>query len=335
MAGNAKQKVKILYLMKILLEETDELHPLTMQQILAKLDGYNISAERKSLYNDIENLRLFGIDIEKTNQRTCGYYVAGRNFELPELKLLVDAVQSSKFITHKKSTELIRKISQLTSVYEASGLQRQVYMANRIKTMNESIYYNVDYIHSAIAQGKQISFRYFEWVVDFAQPEKVRRQFRKNGQAYKVSPWALTWDDENYYMVAFDGESGKIKHYRVDKMSAMQVLEENREGKTCFEQFDLAVYAQRMFGMYGGQEEKVTLKLHNDLIGVVIDKFGSALSVSPCDDEHIYVKLKVAVSPPFIGWLLGFGTQVMVVEPQSLVQNVQNTLQDILKNYCK
>ena len=255
--------------MKILMEETDELHPLTIKELVTKLDQYNIQAERKSLYNDIENLRSFGIDIEKNNARACAYYVANRSFELPELKLLVDAVQSSKFITHKKSTELIHKIGQLTSVYEARQLKRQVYITNRIKTVNECIYYNVDYIHNAIAQDKQITFQYFEWVVDFQQPEKVRKQFRKNGEFYCVSPWALSWDDEKYYLVAFDSATNQIKHYRVDKMSSIALLEQPRQGKECFQQFDLAVYSQKVFGMYGGKEEKITLKLKNSLVGVM------------------------------------------------------------------
>lgn len=220
--------------MKILMEETDELHPLTIKELVTKLDQYNIQAERKSLYNDIENLRSFGIDIEKNNARTCAYYVASRSFELPELKLLVDAVQSSKFITHKKSTELIHKIGQLTSVYEARQLKRQVYITNRIKTVNECIYYNVDYIHNAIAQDKQITFQYFEWVVDFQQPEKVRKQFRKNGEFYCVSPWALSWDDEKYYLVAFDSATNQIKHYRVDKMSSIALLNTHAKGKNVF-----------------------------------------------------------------------------------------------------
>ncbi len=333
MSGNANQKMKILYLMKIFLDETDEAHPLTIKELVAKLDRYNIQAERKSLYNDIEHLRLFGIDIEKTSAGVCAYYVAGRTFELPELKLLADAVQSSRFITHKKSTELIRKIGRLTSVYEARRLNRQIYLANRVKTMNESIYYHVDHIHSAIEQNRQITFRYFEWVVDFQQPEKVRRQFRKNGEAYCVSPWALSWDDENYYLIAFDNDSGQIRHYRVDKMASIALLDKPRCGQVHFQQFDLGVYAQKMFSMYGGREETVTLKLQNELIGVILDRFGSQISISKCDNEHIYVRLRAVVSPPFIGWLVSLGSRVTVTEPASLVQAVQGTLKDILKAY--
>ncbi len=303
MAKTANQKLKILYLMKILMEETDEQHPLTIKALVSKLGQYNIRSERKSLYSDIENLRLFGIDIEKINTPICAYYVASRSFEMPELKLLVDAVQSSKFITHKKSTDLIRKIEHLTSIHEAQKLQRQVYISNRIKSLNECIYYNVDYLHEAIAQNKQIKFQYFEWVVNFNQPEKVSKQFRKEGERYCVSPWALSWDDEKYYLVAFDSEANCIKHYRVDKMAAIEIQENVREGKVHFEQFDLAVYSQKIFGMYGGQEEQITLKLANELVGVVLDKFGSQISISKCDEDHIFVKIKVAVSPPFIGWL--------------------------------
>ena len=168
------------------------------------------------------------------------------------------------------------------SVYEARQLKRQVYITNRIKTVNECIYYNVDYIHNAIAQDKQITFQYFEWVVDFQQPEKVRKQFRKNGEFYCVSPWALSWDDEKYYLVAFDSATNQIKHYRVDKMSSIALLEQPRQGKECFQQFDLAVYSQKVFGMYGGKEEKITLKLKNSLVGVMLDKFGNHISISKC-----------------------------------------------------
>lgn len=333
MSKNANQKLKILYLMRILLDETDEHHPLTLKELASKLDQYNIQAERKSLYNDIENLRTFGIDIEKINTPTCAYYVASRSFELPELKLLVDAVQSSKFITHKKSSQLIRKIERLTSIHEARELQRQVYISNRIKTPNECIYYNIDYLHEAIAQDKRIKFRYFEWVVNFDQPEKISRQFRKNGGWYCVSPWALSWDDEKYYLVAFDGEADRIKHYRVDKMAAIEIQEQSREGKKSFEQFDLAVYTQKIFGMYGGEEEQVTLKLANGLIGVVLDKFGTNVSISKCDEEHFFVKIKVAISPPFIGWLAGFEDQAVIVEPESLATRVRHTLTKALAQY--
>ena len=210
MGGN--QKIKILYLMNILLENTDDLHGLTLDEITEKLSAYGIDAERKTLYDDFEVLRTFGMDIDKRKEsKLVRYYVLSRNFELSELKLLVDAVQSSKFITRKKSLELIKKLEQFSSVYQAQQLNRQVYVANRIKTMNESIYYTVDEIHEAISANKKISFQYFRW------NEKKEKVLSHDGKIYSVSPFALTWDDENYYMIAYDSEVEKIKHFRVDK----------------------------------------------------------------------------------------------------------------------
>lgn len=210
MAKSSNQKLKLIYLMKILMEYTDEKHSLTMEEIKSKLQLYDISAERKSLYNDIENLRLYGLDIIGTKEdRTYSYYIGNRQFELAELKLLVDCVQSAKFITEKKSNVLIKKIEELASRYEAMQLQRQVFVAGRVKTMNESIYYNVDRIHSAIADNFQITFQYFQWNVD------KKMKLRHNGIWYIVSPWSLSWDDENYYLIAYDSVEHIIKHFRV------------------------------------------------------------------------------------------------------------------------
>ena len=187
--------------MQILLRYSDEEHPVPQAEISERLNAYGIQADRKSIYDDIKALNEFGLGIENRRSKPSGFYVAERNFELPELKLLVDAVQSSKFITAKKSNELIRKLENLTSVYEAKNLQRQVYVGNRIKTMNESIYYNVDEIHQAISQNRMIRFHYYEWT-----PEK-KMHLRRNGKIYEISPWGLSWDDENYYMVGYDNDA--------------------------------------------------------------------------------------------------------------------------------
>ena len=213
MSKSSNQKLKLIYLMKILLERTDETHGITMPEIIDALAAYDISAERKSLYNDIENLRVYGLDIIGTQEdRTYSYHIGNRQFELAELKLLVDSVQSAKFITAKKSNELIKKIEGLASKYEASQLHRQVFVAGRVKTMNESIYYNVDRIHTAIAENSRITFQYFQWNVD------KKMELRHDGALYDVSPWSLSWDDENYYLIAYDSSEGMIKHFRVDKM---------------------------------------------------------------------------------------------------------------------
>ena len=218
MSKSSNQKLKLIYLLKIFNEETDEEHGLTMPEIIMRLSSYGVKAERKSIYDDIEELCLAGYDIEKeTSGNRTLYYFADRRFELPELKLLVDAVQSSRFITRKKSEKLIGKIEGLASRYDARRLSGNVHVANRIKNMNESIYYIIDDIQRALTEDKKITFKYFRWN---ARGEK---ELRHDGQLYKVSPWALTWDDENYYLVAYDDSSEMIKHYRVDKMISMDV----------------------------------------------------------------------------------------------------------------
>lgn len=327
MAKSSNQKLKILYLMKIMLENTDDRHCLTINQIIEKLNAYGVSAERKSLYDDFEALRVFGVDIEKKLGKTVGYYVACRDFELPELKLLVDAVQSSKFITRKKSEELIRKIESFTSKYEASQLQRQVYVANRIKTMNESIYYIVDDINSAIADNLQISFKYFDW------NEKKEKVLRHDEKLYTVSPWALTWDDENYYMIAFESESNKIKHYRVDKMVGITVLSKNRDGEKEFKNFDMALYSKKTFGMFGGEDTEVTLICKNELAGIIIDRFGRDVPFRNIDEEHFEITAKVAVSPLFLTWLMNFGADIKIVSPQNVIEEFKNIAKAALSPY--
>ena len=260
MARFPNQKLKLLYLMRYLLDNTDGDHIVSISQIIEYLESNGVSAERKSIYGDIEALRLFGLDIERTDTgRNSGYYIASREFELPELKLLVDSIQSSKFITHKKTSELIKKIETLTSIYEARSLQRQVYVTGRVKTMNESIYYNVDEIHSAISNNQKIQFKYFEYTVT------KERRLRKNGDYYVVSPYALTWDNANYYLLAYDSQAGIIKHYRVDKMSDMSLMEELREGQEEFDKIDMAVHSRKVFGMFSGEEQTVQLRFSNHL----------------------------------------------------------------------
>lgn len=326
-AGN-NQKLKILYLMKILLEKTDEAHSITMTEILESLEAYGISAERKSIYNDIQNLCSYGLDIigEKTD-KAYSYRVVSRQFELAELKLLVDSVQSAKFITAKKSNELIKKIEGLASKYEASQLQRQVYTMERIKTSNESIFYNVDNIHQAIASNVQIRFQYFNW------DENKKQVLRKDGAFYQVSPWALSWDDENYYLVAFDSAEDKIKHFRVDKMLRIELLADRREGKSSFQRFDMGVYAKKMFGMFSGEEETVKILCKNELAGVMIDRFGKDVMMVQADQEHFYVNVKVAVSRQFLGWVIALGDGAKIVGPESVVLKVKEEIERLIGQY--
>jgi len=319
-------KLKILYLMDILLNKTDENHIMTATDLCAALKEYDVSAERKSIYNDIAALQEYGMDIVQQKGANAGYYVASRDFELAELKLLVDAVQSSKFITSKKSQELISKLESLTSKYEAQQLQRDVFIYNRPKTYNETIYYNVDKIHNAIHSNAKIAFNYAEWTV------KKKLKLKKDGAVYKVSPWALTWDDENYYLIAYDEDADAIKHYRVDKMQATQVLDENRVGKDRFVDFDLAAFAKKTFAMYGGREEKVTLVCPARLAGVIIDRFGQDIIMVP-EGESFYVKLPVIVSQQFFGWLTGLGGEIKIKSPENVKNEYREYLEEIIKNY--
>ena len=330
MAKGNNQKLKIIYLMKILLEKTDEEHSITMPEIIAELESYGISAERKSIYSDIENLRVFGMDIiGEQRDRTFYYHVGNRQFELAELKLLVDSVQSAKFITVKKSNELIKKIEGFASKYEASQLQRQVYVSGRIKAMNESIYYNVDKIHTAIGANSKITFQYFQWDVN------KKMVLRRNGALYEVSPWALSWDDENYYLIAFDSKEDKIKHFRVDKMLHIEVKNERREGKGRFQKFDMAAYAKKTFGMFGGEEQTVKLLCDNAFAGVMIDRFGKDIFMVPVDDSHFTVSVNVAVSRQFLAWVFALGEGVKIVEPQSVVEQMKEEVGRLMRQYSE
>lgn len=328
MAKGANQKLKLLYLMKILLENTDEEHGMTMPEILSELAQYDVTAERKSIYSDIELLRVYGLDVvmEKKDRKTY-YQVVSRDFELAELKLLVDAVQSSKFITAKKSRDLIGKLEKIASRYEANQLQRQVYVHGRIKTMNESIYYNVDDIHRAIANNTKITFHYYQWNV------KKEMELRRDGRLYEVSPWALSWDDENYYLVAYDEEEGMLKHFRVDKMRDIAVLSEKRAGKEAFGNLDMAAYSKARFAMYGGEEKTVHIECENRFAGVMIDRFGNDVKMRPSDEEHFVVNVEVAVSAPFVGWIIALGDGVEVIGPEEVIEEIRKQGERICRTY--
>lgn len=328
MPKGTKQKLKLVYIIKYLLENTDENHKVTMSDILKYLESYDITAERKGIYNDIEAVRELGIEVigEKIGKNFY-YYVADRDFEMAELKLLVDAIQSSKFITEKKSAELIKKLGSLVSVHEAKQLQRQVYVSGRAKTLNESIFYNIDAIHTAIATNKKISFQYFQWNI------KKEMELRRNGVFYEVSPWALLWEDENYYLVGFDSMNQEIRHYRVDKMLKISELDLARDGKEYFEKLNVADYTKKNFGMFAGEEQMVKLEVHNRLIGVMIDRFGTDVMIIPADKEHFRVNVRVSVSNQFLGWIFGLGSDVRILGPDEVVNKMKAELKKTMEQY--
>ena len=320
------QKLKLIYLARIFEERTDRYHGLTLAEISSALAEYSISAERKSLYDDIEALRLCGYDIKVTRDSHVRYYLDTRRFDLAELRLLADAVQSSKFITSKKSRELTGKLGELGSKYEASQLKRLDASSSRIKTENEEIYNNIVTLHNAIAENKKISCNYFEWNAH------KQRILRKNGDSYLLSPQALVWDDEFYYLVAYDNDAQKLKHFRVDKMIRVKMLDEKRDGQAVSEDFDPAAYSKRVFNMYGGEPANVRILADNSLAGVVIDRFGTDVTFLNHGDRFEFCA-KVMISPTFFSWVLGFGNKMKILSPDDVAKRAAELAAEIVELY--
>ena len=328
MPKGTNQKFKLYRLAQLMLEQTDDEHYITMPEILAGLGNYGITADRKSIYQDLKDLEVLGIEVEgEPDGKGYHYHVVSRPFELPELKLLVDVIQSSRFITEKKTNALIRKLEKLVSRYEANRLQRQVFVSGRIKTMNESIYYAVDTIHNAISDNKKIRFQYYQWNV------KKEMVLRRGGAFYEISPWGLSWDSENYYLVGFDSEAGEIRHYRVDKMLRIQMTDKAREGKEHFRKLDMADYAKKSFGMFGGEEKTVKLLVDHQLAGVIVDRFGKDVHMIPVDEKHFTVSVTVMVSSQFLGWIFSLGEKVEILGPEEVKEQMRREGERLLKQY--
>ena len=326
MPGSTNQRMKLLYLMKILLEKTDEQNPMSVAEIITALNAYDIQAERKSIYSDIELLRQFGLDIVTQRSKKTGYFIAQRQFELPELKLLVDAVQSSRFITKKKSDELIKKLSSLTSNEQAKLLRRQVYVANRAKALNETIYYSIDQIHYAISEHKKIVFKYFDYDVNKNQV------FRKQGKLYTVTPVALCWSDDKYYLITYSEKFESFTHYRVDRMSSVNALDEPGD-KFDKSSFNIADYAKRVFGMFDGEVVRAKLSFHNSLVNVVLDHFGKDVRMISSGEGWFDISVDVSVSPVFLAWVFNFGDQALIKQPDSLIEKMKELIEKNRKHY--
>lgn len=328
MPKGTNQKLKLYYLSRIMTEKTDDEHVLTMPEIQRHLEEYGVTADRKTLYDDLEALRVLGIDvIGEKDGRGYVYHVGRKQFEIAELKLLVDAIQSSKFITQKKSEELIRKLTGLASDYEALQLKRQVVVQGRVKTMNESIYYIVDDIHNAITNNKCIRFEYLRWNLQ-------KQMERRRDTLYEVSPWALMWEDENYYLIAFDAMKDKIKHYRVDKIRSISIVDEKRQGREHFRKFDIAAYARINFGMFGGEKVRVKLEFCNHMIGVLLDRFGKDIPISPSEKEGwSATNVDVALSSQFLGWIFSLGTSVRIAGPEKVVARYAEEIRVLSQMY--
>lgn len=325
MAKSSNQKLKLLRLWQILAERTDEDHPITTPELIQLLAQDDITAERKSIYADMEALRWAGLDVQSRKGKQPGWFVGQRPFELAELKLLVDAVQASRFFTRRKSAQLIGKLERLASTPQARQLQRQVYVDKRVKTMNESIYYNVDKLHSALASGKTISFRYFEYNV---RKEKV---FRRDGKRYMVRPYGLIWDNENYYLVGFDLSMEQVRHYRVDKMAELALISFKPEEAPDADGFDMATYADRHFGMFSGREAHIRLRCQNRMVGVILDRFGQDVILIPDGEEHFTVTVDAVVSPQFYGWLFSLSDGVELTGPAWVASAYLEQLREALE----
>lgn len=334
MPKNPNQKQKLLYIAKFLSQKTDENFGVTVADIIDYLAENEITAERKSIYDDLRTLADFGMDIcsNKVGKITV-YFLGSREFELAELKLLVDAVQSSKFISKSKSNKLIKKLETLASENDAKALHRQVVVSDRVKTQNEKVYYNIDAINTAINAKKKITFTYYEWAVDTSGQKKIVRRKRRGGKRYEVSPKALIWDDENYYLVAFDGEEEKIKHYRVDKMESIEVTSEKAQGGAKAGDIDTARYSKQIFGMYGGKLMSVKLRFSNDLVGVVADRFSDKVFISAANDGTFTVSVDVMLSPQFFGWLFSFGDKVKIISPKAARDEFTSWLDAVRESY--
>ena len=327
MPRSANQKLKLLCLCRILWERTDEEHPMTVPELIQALEEWDIKAERKSIYDDMEALRFFGLDVQNRKGKDPGWFLGGRTFQLAELKLLVDAVQSSRFISQRKSNDLIGKLESQASCHQARQLQRQVYVDRRAKTMNESVYYTIDKLHTAIANHRSVSFKYFEYNV------KKERVFRREGKRYDVSPAGLIWDNENYYLAGYDHRSKEMRHYRVDKMAELAVTCLPLEGISG--DFDIASYAKKHFGMFSGREGQVTLRCRNSLVGVVLDRFGREVILVPDGEEHFTVTVQAVVSPQFLGWVFGLGEGVTIKGPEWAREMLREQLDAVAGQYRK
>ena len=318
--------LKTFYLLEILMERTDEDHPLNGTALVKILESdYQIHVDRTTVYSQIRRISDAGVDIVCRDGRSGGYYVGSRQFELAELKLLVDAVQSSKFITQKKSAQLIRKLESLCSREEAKQLGSQVTIFNRPKTPNETIYYNVDMIHSAIFQNHQITYQYVEWTMN---KETVPRH---GGAYYNVSPLHLIWDDENYYLIAFDAVSKQIRHYRVDKMRDMTIQEDKRSSEALEEEIDVGAFSRKTFGMFSGVDVKVSFRGKRHLAGVILDRFGSDIWMRPLDEDTFSAQVTVTVSRQFFGWMTAIGPDLTITGPEEVKEEYRAYLMEILR----
>ncbi|MBQ9166868.1 MAG: transcriptional regulator [Oscillospiraceae bacterium] len=325
MPKSDNQKLKIFYILDYLQKNSHKDHPVRANELITALEQqHGIICERKTIYSDISALQDYGVDIVSTPGKNGGYFIASRNFELPELKLLIDAVQSSRYLTEKKSRELIEKLCNQCNEHDARLMRRNVLVSGRVKSMNETIYYNVDAIQEAIASNKTIHFRYFDWGID------GQRHYRDRD--YEASPYGLCQDNENCYLLALSPRHG-VTSYRVDRMSNIQPTDTPRTPCPELTGKALNEHANRLFQMYAGNALDVKLRFHRDLVNVVMDRFGRDTMLIPDGKDHFVFTVRVAVSPMFLSWVIGFGCKAKILYPQSVIDQCKKLCQEAMSQY--
>ena len=331
------RKIKLLELRRLLEEETDPEHGLNATQISARLKAKDIPAGIKAIYDDIHALNYFFQPRDKRkaaraphielDENGGGYYLDNRLFSVADLKLIIDAVKASRFLTEQKTQELVEGLRTLCSRHQAQSLRREVIVTNRVKNMNESIHRSVEFLTVAIEKGVQIRFKYFDYDV------KQERVYRKKGGFYTISPYNLIYSDDNYYLLAYDPELAQFRTYRVDRMAYLGLTDKPREGQDALAALNLENYQKQTFSMYGGDVKHVTLRVSNRMMGAIIDKFGRQNYAHPVDDRHFEVTVPVAVSPQFYGWVFGLKNYVTIVSPQDVVEGMKEHLRAVMKRY--
>jgi predicted DNA-binding transcriptional regulator YafY len=316
------QKSRLIFLLELLNRETDEEHPTTISEIIDRLNAEGFSANRHTVVGDINTLMAHGVDIVRNKSRQNQYFIGDRHFELPELTLLVDAVQAARFISAKQSNALITKLSSLASVHQADRFNRQLYVDKQVKSVNEKVLYTVDLLHTAIHSGKKVSFQYFEYT---ATKKKV---LKHGGQIYQFSPFALLWNNDSYYVLGFSESHGKVVKFRVDRMATPTVMEVPAVSKP--KGFRVEEYAKSVFSMYDEETRTVTLKCENSLMKSIVDRFGAKAKTSANDEKHFTAEVEVSVSPTFFGWVVGFGGKMSITEPEDILKRYVKLLHGIL-----
>lgn len=324
------KKLILPYLQELFLEKTDKNHFITMHDINIFLEEKEIFADRKTIYANIKLLNFIGFEIVgKPSKDKYFYNHPTRLFDENELKFLIDSVAASKFLTEKKSRELINKVKSLASIYERENLNRSVLIGNRIKSMNDKVLKNLDTIYSALSTNSQITFQYMRWT-----PQK-KLDFLRGGKPLCVSPFAVSLNDDNYYLIAYEKRTDTLKHYRIDKMTSIKLTADEREGMSLYKSFDIGEYTRKTFSMFGGEEQTVSIECPDNLVGVFIDRFGDSISIRPSFDKKDFsiVRASVNVSLQFYAWIFGLGKDTKILSPQSVVDDFKQTATDILSNY--